>query len=98
MKKISKKKLDKLIAMTREYWHGEYEQERNRAILSKRITMAEALEKEIGLHWGAVLGLLDGILQNHGFFRDATNDEIYCALRCLGWEVTDAEDEESEGL
>lgn len=97
MKKISKKKLDKLIELTREYWHGEYEQGKNRAILSKRITLADALEKEIGLSWGAVLGLLDGILQNHGFFRDATNDEIYCVLRCLGWEVTD-EDEESEGL
>lgn len=92
MKKISKKKLNRLISMTREYWETG-----DTTILHKRITLAEAMKKT-GLTWSAILDLLDGILANHAFLPEASNDEIYCALRCLGWEASDAEDETSEGL
>ena len=93
MKKILKKKLDKAIELTREYWATG-----NTDILGKRISLAQSLEKQTHVWWDAILYLLDGILETHGFYPDAENDEIYCALRCLGWEVTDGEDKTSEGL
>jgi hypothetical protein len=84
MKTISKKKLDELIAMTKQYWDtGE------RDILQKRIDLASTMEKETGLTWGAILDLLDGILANSGFAPNAENEDIYCVLRVLGWKVTD---------
>jgi hypothetical protein len=90
MKKISKKKLDYIIALTREYWETG-----NRNILGYRIDKATELQPTTGLSWSGILDFVDGIL--HGFAPDATDDEIYCALRVLGWEATD-EIETSESL
>lgn len=58
----------------------------------------QSLEKQTHVWWDSILNLLDGILATHGFCPDAENDEIYCALRCIGWEATDGEIQESEGL
>lgn len=84
MKTISKKMLEKLADMTRRYWDtGE------RDILQDRIDLAISMKEETGLTWGAILDLLDGILQNDGFKPNAENEDIYCVLRIMGWKVTD---------
>lgn len=93
MKKIPKKKLDEGIELTREYWKTG-----NTDILDKRISKMQSLEKQIHVWWDAILNLLDGILETHGFCPDAENEKIYEVLRVLGWEVTDGEIQESEGL
>lgn len=89
MKKISKKKLQKLIMMTREYWSAE---ELDRELLIVRINRADALAKECGVSWSNILYLLDSILATNGFDRDADDNKVYWILASLGWEVYD-EDE-----
>lgn len=97
MKKIDKKKLDKAIALSREYWNGTWTEDERKALLEKRLVLSEALEKETGVVFFCFDNLLCGIFA--GFCPDAENDEVYCALRCLGWEVTDdGEEQTSEGL
>lgn len=95
MKKISKKKLDKVIELSRDYWQCDQTEDQRRVLLNRRYNLCEALGKETGVVFFAFDNFIGGIIA--GFCPDAENDEIYCALRCLGWEVTD-EDEESEGL
>lgn len=90
--KISKKNLDEVISVTREYWKTG-----DTLLLDKRHSKADKLAKSVGIWWDAVLYILDGVLIHHGFKPDATNEEIYAVLGVLGWEVTD-EIQESESL
>lgn len=84
MNQISKKKLNKIIDMTKEYWEtGDI------GLLNKRMNLSEKLGKEIEVDWLAVLDFLDGILKCYGLCPDAEYDKIYCALRCIGWEAVD---------
>ena len=84
MKKIPKKKLDTAIVLTKEYWaSGDV------TILGKLHRLAEKIHPD--LEWTAILDMLHGIFKYQGICPDATEDEIYCALRCLGWEVVDEE-------
>lgn len=87
MNKIPKKLLDELIEVNREYWNSE---NTNHKALDKRIAIAKKIEKKTGLDWLAIANFLDAILMSDGLEPDAENDEIYCALHCLGWmEVAD---------
>ena len=90
MKKIPKKPFDEIIDMTRYYWANGGDD----AFLQNRIDKAMSIEC---VGWLPVMDLMDSILNPHGFCPDAENDEIYCALRCLGWEVS-GEVEASESL
>lgn len=84
MKKIPKKKLDEAIELSRRYWaSGD-----NKLLVSK-IDFAEELAKEIGVSWLALENFIDGIVSTQGMCSDAENDEIYCALRCIGWMPVD---------
>lgn len=84
MKKIPKKKLDELIALSREYWKTG-----NTDILQKRLSKAQSLEKVIGVWWDSILYLLDAIITGHGYCPEAENEKIYEVLRVLGWEPSD---------
>lgn len=84
MKKIPKKLLDECIEASRVYWATG-----NKRILNKEMNAAENLEDAIGISWLPVINFIDGILNRRGICPDATNDEIYCALRTLGWDVTE---------
>lgn len=84
MKKIPKKLLDDCIEATRKYWATG-----NKSFMAKKIEASQKLANEIGRSWLAVENFIDGILNSNGFCPDAENDEIYCALRCIGWEPVD---------
>ena len=84
MKKIPKKLLDECIEASRKYWATG-----NKIILDKKQDAAENIADAIGISWLAVDNFIDGILNSYGICPDATNDEIYCALRTLGWDVTE---------
>ena len=89
MKKMPKKQFDKILDLSRAYWEsGEKE------ILTERIHLAIELEKNIGVDWINVLDFVNSIVASRGLLPDAENDEIYSALRVIGWEVT--EDVEAE--
>lgn len=86
MKKIPKKLLDECIEVIREYWRSA---DTNHKALDKRIAIAQKIEKQTGIEWLAIVNFLDAILMNYGLQPDAENDEIYCTLRCVGWEPID---------
>ena len=98
MKKIPKKKLHKLMEMTKEFWSHGMDEEEAQELLRERIGQAQAFEQETGIDWFAILCLLDGIFHNAGLCPDADNFKIYAVLGLLGWEVADGEIQESEGL
>lgn len=85
MKKIPKKLLDECIEATRAYWNEDF----NQSLLTAKKRTASKLAEAIEIDWLAVEMFFDGILNSKGFYPDAENDEIYCALRCMGWEPTD---------
>ena len=84
MKKIPKKKLDEAIELSRRYWASG-----DKKLLGSKIDFAEELAKEIGVSWLALENFIDGIVSTQGMCPDAENDEIHCALRCIGWEPTE---------
>lgn len=86
MNRISKKKLDELIALERQYWesHGTTDY---KAIINQ----AYGMEAETGVSAFSIIDLVKSIVANNGFAPDATNDVIYFVLRILGWEATDEE-------
>lgn len=84
MKKMPKKQFDEIVDLSRAYWESGEEE-----ILTERIHLAQKLEKIIGVDWLSILDFVDSIVRNRGFFHDAENDEIYCALRVIGWEVVE---------
>lgn len=83
MKKMPKKKFDKILDLSRAYWENGDEE-----ILTERIHLAMELEKIIDVDWINVLDFANSIVASRGILPDAENDEIYCALRAIGWEVT----------
>lgn len=85
MNEIPKKLLDDCIEAARAYWNAEF----NTSLLSAKQRTARKLAKAIEIDWLSVEMLIDGILNAKGFLPDAENDEIYCALRTLGWNVID---------
>ena len=84
MKKIPKKLLDDCIKASRAYWASG-----NKSVMARKMKASEKLANEIGRSWIAVQDFIDGILNSSGLCPDAENDEIYCALRCIGWEPVD---------
>lgn len=87
MKKMPKKLLDRCIEATRLYWNSPYEEDKlDNLLILKKKTYRE-LGKQINVSDYAISQFIDGIL--NGIYPDAENDEIYCALRCLGWDVVD---------
>lgn len=86
MKTISKKKLDELIVLTRQFWKdGSWD------TLDHRFQLANSVEEESGLSPFNIIDLLNCILSSFGFMPEAENDVIYSVLRILGWEVSDEE-------
>ena len=80
--KISKKKLDKVLDLTRDYWEsGDF------SVLRKRIDTAE----KTSVDWCALINMADAMLSNRGFCPDAPNELVYETLRLWGWEVADEE-------
>lgn len=84
MKKMPKKQFDKILDLSREYWENGEEE-----ILTERIHLAMELEKIIDVDWLHILDFADSMVASRGLLPDAENDEIYSALRTIGWEVTD---------
>ena len=87
MKRIAKQPFDRLVELTHEFRKTSKE-----SILRYRIDKAIELVEATGdkeLTWCSLLNFIDGIL--FGVCEDATNDEIYSAMRVLGWEVVDDE-------
>ena len=90
MKTIPKKLFNKVISTTRLYWGSSLRNgEPDKGLLYKRIELATQLQEQTGIDWLAITDFLDSIVKTNGLQPDAENDEIYCALRCLGWEVKD---------
>ena len=85
MKKIPKKLLDECIESAKAYWNAEF----NKQLLTAKKSTARKLAEAIDLDWLSVEMFIDGIFTNKGFYPDAENDEIYCALRCIGWMPVD---------
>lgn len=85
MKKIPKKLLDNCIEASKAYWSNNF----NATLLSAKKSTARTLANATGIDWLAVEMFIDGILVSKGFCPDAENDEIYCALRCIGWMPVD---------
>jgi hypothetical protein len=84
MKKIPKKLIDEQIEATRLYWNGS-----SRIALDQMRDSAFKIEKSYGIDFIAVWDFISAILKPHGIYPDAENDEIYCALRCLGWDTVE---------
>lgn len=87
MKYIPKKLLDECIEATRAYWECPASETEERYEVKSEKNYA--LMDSIGVDWLSVQDFLDGILNSMGFCPDAENDEIYCALRCIGWMPVD---------
>ena len=83
MKKMPKKQFDKILDLSLEYWENGKEE-----ILTERIHLAQKVEKIIGVEWLSILEFVDSVIRCNGLLPDAENDEIYSALRTIGWEVT----------
>lgn len=86
MKKISKKKLDQILYMTREYWNRANDGDEE--FLQDRIKLAQ----EFRVGWSALIDFVDAMLQYDGFCPDATNELVYYTIRLWGWEVVDDEE------
>lgn len=86
MKKIPKKLLDELIESSRSYWRATFVDEES---CQKAQEIAYKIENQCGLNWLAIKDFVDSILTDNGIVPDAENDEIYSALRVLGWEAID---------
>lgn len=86
MKKIPKKLLDDCIEASRNYWdcYTDTEAEMERK-LSVKSEAAQTLGDAIGVDGYSVANFIDGIVNNRGLCPDVENDEIYGALRCIGW-------------
>lgn len=98
MKTISKKKLDEVINLTRNYWGSARETGKpNESLLAARIKVAAEIEHESTISEFSLLDLVDSILRWHGFIPDAENEDIHFVLRAMGWRVKD-EVQESESL
>jgi hypothetical protein len=90
MKKIPKKLLDDCIEASRNYWNCYNDtQEEMRRKLAVYSGACDALGHAIGVDWVSVQDFFSSILRRNGFYNDAENDEIYCALRCIGWMPVD---------
>lgn len=87
MKKIPKKLLDECIETTRAYWRCQMTEASQR--YKENYGNCNALMDVIGVDWLSISDFLDSILRRNGFCPDAENDEIYCALRTLGWEPSE---------
>jgi hypothetical protein len=87
VKKIPKKLLDECIEATRTYWTCPAVEDSQR--YKEKFDNCHELMNVIGVDWSAISDFLDSILRLNGFCPDAENDEIYCALRTLGWEPTE---------
>ena len=90
MKKMPKKLLDAYIEASRAFWNGymdsDYEQEER---MHTKMKASFALERAVNVDWLSIQNFIDGILGIKGICPDAENDEIYCALRCLGWDIVE---------
>lgn len=84
MKKMPKKLFDEILDLSREYWENGGEE-----ILKKRIHISLSVEKITGVDWLHILDFVNSIVASRGLLPDAENDEIYSALRIIGWEVKD---------
>lgn len=84
MKKMPKKLFDEIIYLTRLYWKDGEEE-----ILSKRIRLAQIVEKATGVDWLHTLDFVDSIVAGRSLLPDAENEKIYETLSVLGWEVVE---------
>lgn len=84
MKKMPKKQFDEIVDLSRAYWESGGEE-----ILRERIHLSQAVEKITGVDWLHVLDFVDSLVGGRGLLPDAENDEIYSALRVIGWEVVE---------
>ena len=84
MKKMPKKQFDKILDLSRAYWKDGGDE-----ILRERIRLAQVVQKLTGVDWLHILDFADSIVAYRGLLHDAENDEIYCALRTIGWEVVE---------
>lgn len=87
MKKIPKKLVDECIDASRDYWNPE--RKYCEGLLELKEKSVKKLSEKARIDWLAVSHFFDSILILHGLAHDAENDEIYCALRVLGWDVID---------
>jgi hypothetical protein len=84
MKKMPKKQFNEIVALSRAYWESGEEE-----ILRERILLSQAVEKITGVDWLHILDFVDSLVASRGLLPDAENDEIYSALRVIGWEVVE---------
>ena len=92
MKTISKKKLDEVIDMSRQYWGSAHETGKpNEILLDERRKVAREIEHESAISEFSLLDFVDSIVRWHGLIRDAENEDIHFVLRAMGWRVKDEE-------
>ena len=82
-KKISKKKLESLIYLARQYWStGETK------LLEARMALGKEIENESDVDWVAIIDFIDSIVKRHkGLCSNTDNETIYAALNLFGWDV-----------
>lgn len=84
MKKVSAKSISRMLDITREYYADLWrEDEFDKALLDERTGIAKKLEDETGVSFVTWLNFVSAAFC---LADDVTDDEAFCALRCLGFE------------
>ncbi len=92
MKVIDKGKLDKLIALTREYIDIDYGAEERQSLLAQRSRLVTRWDKllEIGERIAMYIG--DVVYAAISMRRDVEDWQIYAMLGCIGYEVKEVKE------
>ena len=91
-KKLSKAKLDELLILCNEYYHGDVVADKD--ALDKMVEAGKALERDAGIGMFSLLDFVTGMIRSGGLKPDATIEDICKVLEVLDWQVVD--DEQTE--
>ena len=86
-KKISRKALEEMADITREYYSRGCMDERSDEILARRFELAREIEEGGGPSWFCIENFVSGFFSRRGLKPDISHDEIIAIIEGLGWEV-----------
>lgn len=90
-KKISRKALEEMIDLVREYYRMDVLDRRADEVLQKRFELAREIEENGGPTWFSIENFVSSFFGNNGLVPDIENESIITMLKRMGWRVTEME-------
>lgn len=90
-KKISRKALEQMCDLCREYYTLDVLDRRADELLQQRFEVAREIEEAGGPNWFSIENFVTSFFGNNGLENDIENEGIITMLKRMGWRITETE-------